>query len=109
MRDNSVGAVQSYPGKHNFSVKEQKGDVAKYSLKCASVCWLVGQADPRKVAVVRELDCGGGCEAGIPRAKTAFSSATLAVMTSARFQASDGLQRVERFDGEQAVNPMVRL
>jgi hypothetical protein len=92
-----------------FSKGSQKSDVAKYSLKCASVCWLIRYADPRKVGVVREPDCGGRCEAGIPGSKTAFSSAITAVLTSSPFQAGVRLRRVEGFNGEQAVNPMVRL
>jgi hypothetical protein len=60
---------------------------------------------PATLRVVREPDCGGG----IPHLKTAFSSAIIAVMISSPFQANDGLKRVERFDGEQAVNPTVRL
>jgi hypothetical protein len=58
---------------------------------------------------VREPNCGDGCEAGISPLENAFSSATIAVMTSSPFQASDGLRRVERFDGKQTVNPTARL
>jgi hypothetical protein len=60
---------------------------------------------PATLQVVREPGRGGG----IPRSKTAFSSAIIAIMTSSPFQASDGLRRVERFDGEHPVNPTVRL
>jgi len=106
---NSVGVVQSYPGKRNFSVKEAKKRPSLIFAKMCTVCWLIGYADPRKATVVREPDRGGGSEAGIPGSKPHFSSAAIAVMTSSPFQASDGLRRVARFDGKQSVNPTVRL
>lgn len=71
--------------------------------------WLIGHADPRKVAVFGNPTAVAGGEPAFPRPKTAFFFDDHRSASPAAVQASDGLRRIEHSDRGQAVSPAVRL